>query len=284
MGYQTTLLDDLRRFGVPVEPIQGWQTRGASTISPKVGVNHHTAGPRAGVAPSLRICIEGRPDVPGPLCNVLLGRDNVARLIAAGRSNNAGKGGWRGITGNSNTLGLEVEHVGTLAEPVTDESLEMQVRIQAAFAWNRYSADMVCQHYEWAPTRKIDYVKSSVPEFYNPDQFRRQVADLIRQGGYQPPKPPPPSQEQEIMGIKDDLIAHIDTTKPYAFRSSKDLARPDGKSFDKGRVYVVSALGIYPVNRPTLNGLYVGQQIRQDERQQPKVLDPDFFVDIPWIG
>ena len=45
--------------------IDGWRGRGADTFTPKGSVNHHTAGARKGVVPSLGTCINGRPDVPG---------------------------------------------------------------------------------------------------------------------------------------------------------------------------------------------------------------------------
>lgn len=280
MGYQTSLLDDLRRFDVPVIEIDGWRTRGKSTITPKVGVNHHTVSRAIGPVPSLQVVIGGRPDVPGPLCNVLGGRDHVARLVAAGRSNNAGLGGWQGITGNSNTLGLEMEHTGLIAtEEVTEEDLDFMARIQAAFAWNRYGADMVCQHYEWAPTRKIDFVKSAVPGIYTPDSFRRRVEDYLRRGGAKPPKPPTPTEDEEIMGAKDDILKAVETTKPFAVRASRDA-----HGMKQGEVWIVSPTGKYHVERDTLNGLYFTGAIRKDANGQPAVADPKNFASIPVVA
>jgi hypothetical protein len=46
--------------------------------------------------PSLRLLIKRRSDCPGPLCNVGLARSGAVYVIAAGRANHAGKGGWRG--------------------------------------------------------------------------------------------------------------------------------------------------------------------------------------------
>lgn len=287
MGYQTTLLDDLRRFDVPVIEIDGWRTRGKATMTPRVGVNHHTVSRATGPVPSLWVVTNGRPGLPGPLCNVLGGRDHVARLIAAGRSNNAGEGSWKGITGNSNTLALEMEHTGIIAtEEVTEEDIDFMARIQAAFAWNRYPASMVCQHYEWAPNRKIDFVKSAVPDIYTPDSFRRRVEDYLRRGGVKPTKPPapkPPTEDEEIMGAKDDILNGIEGSKPHAFRASKNFTRPDGQKIKGGQVYVVGAFGMYPVNRNTLNGLYFSGDIRRDKAGQPQVVDPIHFEDVPMI-
>lgn len=124
MARDLGLRDRLIAHGVTVVEVNGWKTRGSTSFSPDGSVNHHTAcaPPRAGrpvpATPSLGTCINGRPDVPGPLCNVLLGRDRKAYLIAAGRANHAGKGGVRGLVGNSKVYGLEIEHAGTTAEGI----------------------------------------------------------------------------------------------------------------------------------------------------------------------
>lgn len=158
-------LDDrLRLFGVPVREIAGWETRGHgrpgdgyTPFTPIGGGNHHTAGGMTGVAPSLGICINGRPDVPGPLCNVLQDRDDVANLIAAYKANHGGKGSWRGRSGNSLFYGLEIEHVGTTAEKFSPKRFDIAARIQAAFAYGRYDATWLWQHRQYAPLRKVDF-------------------------------------------------------------------------------------------------------------------------------
>ena len=101
------LADRIRRKGVPVDELPGWNTNGSSDFHPQGSVNHHTAGGANGANPSLATCLFGRPkdNLPGPLCNVLQSRDPNGRdralIIAAGRANHAGKGGWRGLAGNS---------------------------------------------------------------------------------------------------------------------------------------------------------------------------------------
>lgn len=157
--------------------VDGWRTRGNDSFNPVGSVNHHTAGARRGVAPSLGTCINGRPDVPGPLCHGLLGRDRVLRLIASGRANHAGRGGTRGMVGNSSCFGLEVEHTGVAAtEPIDWQQVDVAARVHAAWALAAgYSGELVVQHWEWT-TRKIDFVKGSV----DPDWFRSEVARYMR--------------------------------------------------------------------------------------------------------
>jgi peptidoglycan hydrolase-like protein with peptidoglycan-binding domain len=110
----TWLVQVLLDAGLKVAPVDGWQDRGNGDINTTVGVIcHHTAGPRLGNMPSLNTLLEGRPDLPGPLAQLGLGRDGTFYLIAAGRCNHAGLGSWQGVTtGNSSFIGIEAENTG----------------------------------------------------------------------------------------------------------------------------------------------------------------------------
>jgi hypothetical protein len=75
MAYALNLPSALKARGLRVETVPGWETRSAGTFNPKGAVCHWTAGPRGTTKrASLGICINGRPDLPGPLCNVYLDR------------------------------------------------------------------------------------------------------------------------------------------------------------------------------------------------------------------
>mgnify|MGYP000882814736 FL=1 len=176
MGRDLSILQNLVLVGVDVIEIDGWKTRGSTSFDPDGSVNHHTAGPMRGEAPSLGICINGRSDVPGPLCNGLLGRDRKLRLISAGRANHAGRGGTRGLSGNSEVWGLEVEHVGTAAEAIDPKLIDVAARCHAAAALTYgFDENTVVQHWEWT-TRKIDFRKGAL----SPDQFRAAVDRHMR--------------------------------------------------------------------------------------------------------
>jgi N-acetylmuramoyl-L-alanine amidase len=176
------LADRIRAKGVTVVEVAGWRSRGRGDYDPDGAVHHHTAGGPHGAVPSLATVIHGRPGIPGPLCNVLQSREanpahDKAFVIAAGRANHAGKGGWRGLSGNRKMGGLEVEHTGNGPVPVA--RLEISARILAALMeapGSSRSAANVCQHAEWAPTRKVDF-RSLAP--FTPDSFRHHVAALI---------------------------------------------------------------------------------------------------------
>ena len=88
------LAEVLRAEGCRVSETGGWQSRGrAGAYAPFGVLNHHTATPSAGPSnpnPTLNMCINGRSDLPGPLCQVMIGYDGVCHIIAAGRANHAG--------------------------------------------------------------------------------------------------------------------------------------------------------------------------------------------------
>lgn len=61
---------------------------------------HHIASKRSqGSTPFYKLVRKGRPDVPGPLCNIYGGWDLVARIVTMGLANHSGKGGPWEISG-----------------------------------------------------------------------------------------------------------------------------------------------------------------------------------------
>lgn len=156
MPYMTRIPSDLARFGLKVELVPGWATRGSSSFAPAGVVNHWTAGPRGTTGrPSLGVCTNGRTGLPGPLCNVYLARNGVCVVVAAGRANHAGTGGFRGLVGNSAVYGIEAESGGD--GDWTPEMLDAYPRLDAALlAGLGRDATWLCDHATWAPGRKID--------------------------------------------------------------------------------------------------------------------------------
>lgn len=106
----------LRKAGLKVVETDGWYNRGrpASTggLNPAGVLCHHTATkkstPKSAV---LKLLINGRSDLPGPLCHFGLGRDGTVYLIAAGRANHAGKARSSGTVagGDGNQLYWAIE-------------------------------------------------------------------------------------------------------------------------------------------------------------------------------
>jgi hypothetical protein len=125
--------------------------------------------------------------------------------------------------------GLEIEHTGV--EPLTIQRQETAAKIQAAFG---VDPNLVCQHYEWAPTRKIDAATG-----VDGNHFRV----LVRQ--YQGSSPLPPDdggfqlsddQYNKIMKRLDDLEKQVTTSRGAALTLS-----------ESGSTWLVSGAGRWPV-------------------------------------
>lgn len=233
MSRRPEILDFLRAEGLTVIEVNGWRTRGSESFDPRGSVNHHTAGAAKGNAPSLRIVTEGRGTpgtkdyLPPPLCQVLQARDDTCYLIAAGRANHAGAGGWKGLSGNSSVWGLEVEHVGTAAEPFPSHRYETTIKIHTAFArCSKFRAEMVAQHYEWAGPRKSDFFKGEI----DPNRFRSDIASRLAGHAVAPSTPATPPQEALDMGMA--LSPSWGTIKPNGRTEFFHLVKADARAFN----------------------------------------------------
>lgn len=194
----TRIPSDLARFGLKVELVPGWETRGSSSFAPAGVVDHWTAGPRGTMArPSLNVCVYGRSDLPGPLANIYLARDGTCVVLAAGRANHAGTGGWRGLVGNSAVYGIEAESAGD--GDWTPAMLDAYPRLNAALLSGLgRGVEWLCGHHLWAPGRKIDIR----------DVFERIKADTARHlAGGIPAPAAPPEQEDDDMNDFDRAVA-----------------------------------------------------------------------------
>jgi peptidoglycan hydrolase-like protein with peptidoglycan-binding domain len=178
------LADTLKNAGLKIAPVEGWEDRGRGEMGDVFGIIcHHTVGPRQGNMPSLGTLINGRPDLPGPLSQLGLGRDGTFYLIAAGRCNHAGKGIWKGLSnGNSNFIGIEAENTGKSDDfPWPDIQLEAYQRGVAAILKHiGRDASFCAGHKEYAlpKGRKTD------PDF-DMNAFRSAVTQIL--DGVAPP-------------------------------------------------------------------------------------------------
>jgi hypothetical protein len=186
MGRLLWLPEQLRRWGVPHVIVPGWEQRGAPVMFPECVVTHHDALPSSATAlQALQLMIQGRPDLPGPLCQLWIDDDHdltefkgdpIVFVVASGRANHAGPGGWFGVSGNSRAIGIEARNRGT-GEPWSPLMQAVYWRTCAALLERigRHHG-WVCAHREWAPRRKID------PAGLDPNEFRQHVADLLAFG------------------------------------------------------------------------------------------------------
>lgn len=168
------LLGVLRASGVTALDRRVKSRPGAFT--PAGVVLHHTASALGmDPMPSLRICQKGRPDLPGPLCNVLVGRDASVAVVTDGRANDTGGGDphvlaavrsgqaipapddskSHRVDGNPWFYDVEVENDG-VGEPWSDRVISASVLVAVALCRaHGWPADRVICHREWT-RRKID--------------------------------------------------------------------------------------------------------------------------------
>lgn len=193
MGRQLWIADALRLWGLaPIEEA-GWKTRGSATFDPVGVLCHHTAGAATGDYPSLRVVRDGRPDLPGPLSQIGLGRKTI-RVIAAGKANHAGKGYWRGETaGGTRFFGIEAESVGDGKDWTVFQRTTYPIVVAALLHHVGSGAEWCAAHREYAlpKGRKPD------PVGIDMDDMRRDVAALLAAG---PPgtQPPPPEEDDDM--------------------------------------------------------------------------------------
>lgn len=173
----TWLAQVLLDAGLKVAEQPDWKNRGRAEMGTVKGVIcHHTAGPKNGNMPSLRIITEGRDDLPGPLSQLGLGRDGTYYIVAAGRCNHAGAGNWQGIsTGNSSFIGIEAENTGLADDPWPAVQLDAYRRGVAAIL-KKVKADaiMCAGHKEYA----LPHGRKDDPTF-DMDDFRMRVAQIM---------------------------------------------------------------------------------------------------------
>lgn len=166
LKYSLTWLPQvLRSAGLTVVEQPGWQTRGHGDVGAiKFVICHHTAGSLTGNAPSLGIVTNGRPDLQGPLSQLVLGRDGTFYVIAAGKAWHAGEGVWQGVKdGNTYAIGIEAENTGLVSGPKADPWPWVQMNayqrgVAAILTRIKAGARMCAGHKEYATPkgRKID--------------------------------------------------------------------------------------------------------------------------------
>lgn len=113
MPYLTNLADIARGAGLTVVEQAGWKNRGHGPMTDvQIIACHHTAGPKTGDAPSLRVVQDGRSDLAGPLAHFVLARSGVVYVVAAGQCWHTGNTlqPWQS---NAHAIGIEAEASGT---------------------------------------------------------------------------------------------------------------------------------------------------------------------------
>lgn len=185
----TDLADKLRSYSAPdgskltVVEVDGWQNRGyagQSLYDVRGHIFHHTASNQSSGLDvvTLNMCTYGRSDLPGPLCQLMLGRSGTIYVVAAGLANHAGAGYVPGVPqdmGNYYLLGTEMESDG-VSNDWTEAQLRVMPHLGAAIeegygAGNRGFIQV--GHKEYSSMGKID------PSFIDMDELRDNINNLL---------------------------------------------------------------------------------------------------------
>ena len=205
--YLTDLADVLRRAGLPVVEVSGWQTRargsgGYASGRPTHVMWHHTASTTSAQNDVNYQCY-GSPDKP--IANLYFARDGAVWVMAAGATNTNGKGSdtWGGGVPNDKmneyAIGCEIGNGGTGEPyPMAQQNAVMTAAKAMAHAYN-IPAHKHRAHFEWAPGRKIDPYGPSrwnndTNTFWDMNRFRNDI-----EAGGPPPPPPPPEGEENVL-------------------------------------------------------------------------------------
>jgi len=199
--------------GLKVAEVDGWKTRGRRDVGATKGVMcHHTAGLRQGNMPTLQVIIDGRPDLPGPLAQLGLGRDGTFYVVAAGLANHAGGGSWQGITtGNTSFIGIEAENTG-LANDLPWPAVQIDAYhrgVAAILGKIGAPATMCCGHKEYA----LPAGRKNDPDF-DMEAFRTAVAAILAGTAPAPsliPAADPEGKPTLRRGSSDPLVKLLQT-------------------------------------------------------------------------
>lgn len=220
MPRDLNIADRCREFGFNVIETSGWRERGKEAFNPAGCTCHHTGSQSSGNMPTLSVLINGRSDLPGPLCHVGFARDGSVYVVAAGRANHAGQGGWKGLTGNSSVYGIEAESNGS-GRDWTPIQLALYPRLAAAMISHLPFPDpaLVMAHKEWAPHRKDD------PYNFDMDAFRANVVFELHHG----PNPPTIQENDDMertLRSPGDFEVFVGTGQAQTCRVGADAAGP----------------------------------------------------------
>lgn len=174
----------------------------AGAFSPLGVVLHHTAARISfDPAPSLRVVQQGRSDLPGPLCNVLVDREAKVRVITNHRANDTGGGDpcvlaavkadreppapddrdYHRVDGNPYFYDIEIENDG-VGEPYSSKVLRVSSLVAA----------LICKAHGWQPTRVIrhkDWTRRKIdPSWGSRAEWRQLVSTAF------------PNQELDVIG------------------------------------------------------------------------------------
>ena len=217
--YLTWLADDLEAAGLQVVRYEGWTTRARSSGGyggqPLCVMWHHTASQTSPANDSYYMC---HSSSDRPICNLLVARDGVVWVLAAGATNTNGKGKAHNFSRgsvptdqmNQWAVGMELANNG-VGEPYVQQQID--AAFTASNTINRRCGNQpsdVCTHQHYAPDRKIDPATCNVQGPWRPNPCTSSntwdLGDLLtecerRAGTSTGPIPIPPGGDDDVEKI-----------------------------------------------------------------------------------
>lgn len=213
----------LRAAGLTVVEIDGWQSRGrAFAATPKAVICHHTAGPSAARNgkdyPSLGVVRDGRAGLPGPLCQIGIGRSGTIYVVASGRANHAGKVN-NPKYGNASTIGIEAENSGNEPWPQAQYRAYLDC-VRALCKTYNIAHDDVRGH------KEICYPRGRKPDpSFSMSEFRASLAKF-RPDTHVPNHPTDQEEETMKLGDKSTEVRQLQRTINGILARSERLGNP----------------------------------------------------------
>jgi hypothetical protein len=186
------LVKILRDEGLTVHEVRTWRTHHRNSKGAWGPINgvmiHHTV--TEGTDGSVKLCYEGRSDLPGPLCHGVIDKKGEVHLVGNGRANHAGLGDGdvlRAVVverklphddqadtdGNRHFYGFECINLGNGNDPWPEAQLlaieKVSAAICRAYGWTQRS---VIGHLEWQPG-KVD------PRGFSMDTMRDRIGKRL---------------------------------------------------------------------------------------------------------
>ncbi|MER5475533.1 N-acetylmuramoyl-L-alanine amidase [Streptomyces sp. NPDC002734] len=230
------LVRALRNEGVKVVEHSGWRTNNRNSKGAWGPVNgvmiHHTV--TSGTDATVRLCFEGRSDLPGPLCHGVIAKDGTVHLVGNGRANHAGLGdddvlravvtesaalpapNENNTDGNARFYGFECVNLGDGKDPWPAAQLEaIEAAAAAICRAHRWSARSVIGHKEWTNT-KID------PRGFSMAGMRERIASRLGQAAPTPPAQPVVDLSRLVTAARTDPDA---SGTPVTYEGVKTVER-----------------------------------------------------------
>ena len=258
----------MEKWHVAFKEVDGWQTHNRNakgSFSDVRGFMVHHTGDDAPDGIDLKVVLQGRADLPGPLAQFGLNDHGMVFLIGCGRANHAGGGDPRVLTsitnenygdyppapryhqgsvgaadGNSHFYGVECFYSGN--QPHTKEAYASLVKLLAAVLDHHgWSAKSVLGHKEWS-NWKID------PGNVDMKRLRADVAAALKAGPGKPvtqagrPKSPLPrawrnTRVRKARAHVEDALSLLDQAvakgRTGAVKTARDAIRTEYQRLPK---------------------------------------------------